>query len=381
MGLLGQGEDRDSFTDSPAKVEHHSFSTEVLSESSQHDTQPICESCCGSLDCRCLREPSGVRARLALRPVLILGTLFGIIHSAEKGRLRSPSFYYSVLMTCGLWANVVLSFRNYSGIYFNSRMFLHVTVHVVSTEMAVINSTCLLNTSAQLPRLFREWDKYIHRYHCSTVQRLRSFGLLVLVLTYVILLLVISVLFVIYVLETRGVSNRSELLIKHYFAQASGLFEGVTSFWVPFIVYSISLLLICIWFWPVIFLVTICHGLKVNFQELSTVLKSKLSSLDEAGLEAYRFRYQELCKIVNMVDDIFSLLTICIYLTGIPLLCFSVYNFAFPFKGHAQWSFLSMVVVQIGLLAGQVGMVTISASALSSQVSEERLFYIVTLSS
>ena len=375
MGLLGQGEDRDSFTDSPAKVEHHSFSTEVLSESSQHGTQPICESCCGSLDCRSLREPSGVRARLALRPVLILGTLLGIIHSAEKGRLRSPSFYYSVVMTCGLWANVVLSFRNYSRISFNSMMFLQITLHVVSTEMAVMNSTFLLNTSAQLPRLFREWDKYIHRYHCSTVQRVRSFGLLMIVLIYVILLLVMSGVFVIYVLETRGVSNRSELLIKHYFAQASGLFEGVTSLWVPFIICCISLFQVCIWFWPVIFLVTICYGLKVNFQELSTVLKSKLSSLDEAGLEAYRFRYQELCKIVNMVDDIFSLLAIFIYLTGIPLLCFSVYNFAFPFKEHAQWSFLFVVVADIGFLVGQVGMVTISASALSSQVSEERLFY------
>ena len=371
MGLLGQGEDRDSFTDSPAKVEHHSFSTEVLSESSQHDTQPICESCCGSLDCRSLREPSGVRARLALRPVLILGTLLGITHSAEKGRLRSPSFYYSVVMTCGLWANVVLSFQNYSGISFNSMMFLHVTVHVVSTEMAVMNSTFLLNTSAQLPRLFREWDKYIQRYHCSTVKRLRSFGLLVLVLTFVIILLMMSVIYCSYVLETRGLSNQSELLIDHYFAQGSGLFEGVTSLWLAFIVCCVGLLQVSIWFWPVIFLVTICHGLKVNFQELSTVLKSKLSSLDDAGLEAYRFRYQELCKIVNMVDDIFSLLTIFIYLTGIPLLCFSVYNFAFPFKGHAEWSFLSMVVVQIGLLAGQVGMVTISASALSSQVSKQ----------
>ena len=381
MGLLGQGEDRDSFTDSPAKVEHHSFSTEVLSESSQHDTQPICESCCGSLDCRSLREPSDVRARLALRPVLILGTLLGITHSAEKGRLRSPSFYYSVVMTCGLWANVVLSFRNYSGISFNSRMFIHILLHVVSTELAVMNSTFLLNTSGQLPRLFREWDKYIHRYHCSTVKRLRSFGLLTIVLIYVILLLVISVVFVIYVLETRGVSNRSELLIKHYFAQASGLFEDATGLWLPFIFCCISLLQALIWFWPVIFLVTICHGLKVNFQELSTVLKSKLSSLDEAGLEAYRLRYQELCKIVNMVDDLFSLLTIFIYLTGIPLLCFSVYNLAFPFKGHAEWSFLFMAVVHIGFLVGQVGMVTISASALGSQVSEERVFYIVTLSS
>ena len=340
------------------------------------NTEPpltACETCAGSshpLDCLNFATSSKSYVTWGLWPLTRGATLLGLLHTKSQGRLRSPSFFYSLIICTALWANVARFGVNYTeGKDFGTKLFTKITIHVWYGQVALTCTLFLVHISPKLLIVVRKWDAYARKYQCQTgrIIRTRVVRSLVAISLLVVALAAINCsTFFIEIPSTKYVYDTTAVKFIMSISEEEQNKRPTKVALCAYLLYSTLCFLQ--WAWALAMVATLCYGLKYNFETISSRMAETFQNMTVFSLEKIRQRHQLLCNIVKHVDGLFSFYNLLSFATAIPLMCFSIYNFAFNADSLAHVLGMSMAIMMIICITAQMGILTLGASALCSQV-------------
>lgn len=330
--------------------------------------QVACETCAGSSRCLNFLHNKQIKVSWGLKPLLIVGTLLGLIHQREKGRRSRPkSYFYSFLVVLVVWANFFRFFQNYNDSKsYGSRLFTKLTMHVWYGQTAVSQTLFFYSIAPSLPQLFAAWNKYSRQYHCTSAQHVRSRALRHICLMVLFIIFMVACTIGTIILEDPyNVSVNSRFLMNVYNTTSYSMrevrvFQGLFALYTMFAVSH--------WIWPTALLVALSSGLRYNYLQITASIAKNYDKMDTHSLEQARRRHQNLCSIVRKADGLFSFYFLLVYMTTIPLICFTIYNFTFRSSRDATVLEIVTLTTHTVTLSGQLIILTITASSLSRQV-------------
>lgn len=310
-------------------------------------------------------EPTYSSVPWGLQPIGRILRCLGLLYSKKRNNSVSPAFTYSLILCCLVWLNVVRYFFSYATVTsFNSQLFGKLAIHVWYTQCAIVFTIYLCIVSPGLQVLIDKMENYAFMYNINSGKYIRKVSKISITITFLILfvMLVMNV--------TIGFLVGDPLLYSHKFLAPFHDQNSETLFYIKIVYIFIHVYLSSIWTFATTHLVILCLGIRKNFQQLSMEIAQQFPYANETGLniEHFRQRHQKLCRIVKVTDRLFSLYNMTIYFTGIPLLCFIIYTFAFTSIGGHVIS-LGVSVFQMILINIQMGVLTAVASSVSIAVS------------
>ena len=301
-----------------------------------------------------------------LRPLLILMKLFGLYYRREIGKfgkLRTEKcMFYCLFISFLMIVNVIRSFSVYRfGDAFNHALVQKVLFTIWSTECTLKGIILFRSCYRQkdLPYFFTEWK------HISQNTPLDKWGLLMMkkyiFLTF-LFLMVNSVMFLL-ILQYVPVLNDIylEVVWRDALQFASGaVFNAV--FGLLAVLNSTSSM------FPVSLFVVLSCAVGKQLSDFNDELTS-LTNDDEfhGKFEEFRLRHQNLCRLVGILDRIFSPMIAAVYCANIPMFCLVLYTMISSTDIHISLVLLNFFWLCFILL--QMSIVSFTAAWVNCKVS------------
>ena len=301
-----------------------------------------------------------------LRPLLLCMRIFGLYFRRtvdSKGR----SYMEHIVLLCFIVnflnvINVLRSFTVYSAAdTFDNVLVQKVLFTVWSSECTFKGLLMMSNCYSQngFPKFFKEWDAVCGNVKLSKVCLFMMKKYICLTLVFIVVNSVVFTLILIYVpvLET--------IYLDVVWKNATQ-YENV-------IVFKITLTFLAVLnssasMFPVSLFVTLSFAIGKRLQKYTDELEN--AKADENflnNLEEYRIRHQSLCKVVAILDSIFSYMLAAVYIANIPMFCLVLYTMVTTMKIHLSLVLINLFWLSFILL--QMTIVSVTAAWVNVQVS------------
>ena len=307
-----------------------------------------------------------------LEPVSRILRILGLLYERQGDNGMSPSFTYSLVLCFIVWLNNLRYFCSYTTVTsFDTQLFGKLAVHVWFMQCSLVFTIYLLTVRPGMKRLVQQMENYAFKYNTNSGAYLRKASKICVVVSIIILSLIFGVNTTMAFLVCDTVKYSQKYLAPFNFS------ENESPVYLKVIYICFHMYLSSIWTFATGHLVILCLGIRKNFRQLSMEINKGFPYANETGIsiEQLRQRHQKLCSIVKMTDRLFSLYNLTIYFTGVPLVCFIIYTFAFTSVGGYKIG-LGVAVFQMILINIQMGVLTAVASSVCISVSVNNISYI-----
>lgn len=243
--------------------------------------------------------------------MLLAGMLF---YSAKRSGLRHPkiswSIVYHVCVLFLLWANVIRFFTKYNlGEHFGPNLMGKILLHAFVGKGAVFASACTFMSLRREKVWFAFW-KYVGSHGCpevatQTANRRSKFGV---ILCFGIIFCVVTNYIYLSIMQPKDVQKIVQFA---YFSDSRPLLNIPVLLAVCIsIFYAVSATCLAL-----TFLIVLSLDLRDMFLRLTSDLANevKAEELFQGDLEYYRGRHEQICNIAGHVDEIFSFVTLNVY--------------------------------------------------------------------
>ena len=305
-----------------------------------------------------------------MKPLFVFMKLFCLYPSYGKNNYSILVYYgfliYSIITITVNWFNVGRYFWAYpGGDVFGPSLFLKIVNHVMYFQIA-LGSTVFCISSCKIPSLVKLWQT-IRCDHDTDGVLSHKLQITIRVTMCVLTLFLFTPILM-------CVQNDTNLFMIKLLALPFQF--NMTSFPVQIgiqIGSAIALLLYMgQWTGAIAFLVVACLRIADDFKKIEVNMKKDLEScsirqlLNQFDLELYRQRHLQLCKLVEILDNIISVYVLGAFITNIPVVCFSIYILmSQPFMIY-QGS-INVLIVTLSMFVFLM-IITASGSILSNQV-------------
>ena len=266
-----------------------------------------------------------VKVYRQIRPLLVLMKMFGLYYRREAdkfGKLRTEKcMFYCAFLSFLMVVNVIRSFSVYRfGDAFNHALVQKLLFTIWSSECTLKSIILLKACYSQkgLPFFFKEWR------HVSEDASLDKWGLLVMKKYIVLTFLFLAVNSVVFLLILQYVPVLNDIYLEVVWRDAlqfasAAVFNAV--FGVLAVLNSTSSM------FPVSLFIVLSCAVGKQLSDFDHELKSLTQDEEFHGkFEEFRLRHQNLSRLVDMLDSIFSPMIAAVYCANIPMFCLVLYT-------------------------------------------------------